>query len=66
MVISLKMNKILNHFDLWVKLVLKHFDKHKIQGRIFFAELGLSILIWVMITSIYLGEIIKNFILKNK
>lgn len=56
-------NKILDHIDLWLKMLFKHFDKHKIQGRIFFAELGIAILIWVVILAIYVGDALKNLLI---
>lgn len=56
-------NKILNHIDLWLKMLFQHFDKHKIQGRIFFAELGLSILVWTVIIAIYVGDSLKNLLI---
>lgn len=55
-------NKFLDHFDLWLKLLLKHFDTHKIQGRIFFFEIGLSILFWSIIVAIYTGQAIYDMI----
>jgi len=53
---------VLDHFDLWLKLLLKHFDTHKIQGRIFFFEIGLSILFWSIIVGVYTGQAIYDCI----
>lgn len=44
----------------WIKLLLQHFDKHKIQGRIFFGEIGLSIVLWSIIIAIHIGEAIQK------
>lgn len=49
-------NKFLDHFDLWLKLLLRHFSKHKIQGRIFFVAIGLAIIVWSFILAFYIGK----------
>ena len=51
---------VLDHVDTWFKLLLKHFHTHKIQGIIFFFEIGLSILFWSIIIGIYTGQAIYD------
>jgi len=58
-------NKILYHIDTWLKLILKHFDKHEWQGTIFFIELGIVIMIWSCIVAIYIGQALQALILKG-
>ena len=53
---------VLDHVDTWFKLLLKHFHTHKIQGRIFFFEIGLSILFWSIIVGVYTGQAIYDWI----
>lgn len=47
-------NKILDHIDLWLRMLLRHFDKHRVQGIIFFAEIGLSIILWSVIIVLHI------------
>ena len=51
------MKKNLNdHIDLWLKMILDHFNEHKNQGRLFFFALGLSLVIYlILITLIIYG-----------
>lgn len=55
-------NKFFDHFDLWLKMILHHFDKHKWQGRIFFTGVAVAIVIWSTIVAFYAGEAIKDSI----
>jgi len=38
--------KILDHIDLWLKLILKHFDIHRNQGKIFFFNVTIAVCLW--------------------
>lgn len=46
----------------WLKILSKHFDKHKIQGRIFFGEIGLAVILFAILCGIYTGEAIYDYI----
>jgi hypothetical protein len=61
----MKKNKdnFFDHIDFWLKILLKHFDHHKIQARIFFTGISLSIIIWSLVISIYTGQGIYDWIL---
>lgn len=50
-------NNILNHIDLWLKMLFRHFDKHKIHGGIFFLSLSFAIITW---SAVLLSKIINN------
>lgn len=58
-------NNLLHHIDTWIKLILNHLDKHKMQGIIFFTELGITIMIWAVIMAFYLGKALYNIIIKG-
>ena len=44
--------KKLDHIDLWLKMILNHFHKHKIQGRLFFTAAGMSILVYLILITL--------------
>ncbi len=54
--------RVLDHFDLWLKLLLKYFNTHTTIGKIFFFEIGLSILFWSIIVGVYTGQAIYDCI----
>jgi hypothetical protein len=45
-----------------IKIFLDHFDKHKIQGRMFFFNLSLSLSLFSIILGIYTGQAIYDWI----
>lgn len=47
----------------FLKLFLNHFKKHRIQGRIFFGEIGLAIILFGILCGIYTGEAIYDYII---
>jgi len=46
-----------------VKMFLDHFDKHKIQGRMFFFNLSLSLSLFSVIVGIYAGHAVYDSII---
>lgn len=51
-----------NNLELYIKLLLNYFDKHKIQAAIFFFQMGLCFLMWSVIVAIYTGIAINDAI----
>jgi len=55
--------KILDHIDLWLKLILKHFDIHRNQGKIFFFNVTIAVCLWSIIIGFYMGEALKEILI---
>lgn len=55
-------NRVLDHFDSWLRLLFKYFNAYPTVGKIFFFEIGLSILFWSIISGIYIGQAIYDWI----
>jgi len=47
----------------FIKIFLGHFDKHKIQGRMFFFNLSLSLSLFSIILAIYSGYAVYDLII---
>lgn len=58
-------DNLLRHIDLWLKMLLKYFDKNKCRGVLFFSLLGISLMIWAGIIGYYTGLAIYEVILSS-
>lgn len=60
----MKDNPIKNNFELYIKLLLSHFDKNKTQGNIFFAGVSIAFITGSIIIAIFAGSAIVEIIKK--
>lgn len=56
--------KMKRNIDIWIKLILRHFQKNEIQGIIFFSGISIAFVLGSVVISIFAGTAIYEIIIK--